>query len=562
MARIKQHVVGVLLVWYSLNTLLISASPGRGASAGPGRTPSSWNRCGACALWLAASSAFAADDALRWFEHSRPTPLAQQAVEMLADAASHGLDPRDYDAGALWQGVTLAAHGAAPAPETIARLEPALSAALQRYLEHLHRGRVDPRRVHPGFAVASQDPFDAAAALRAAFASGRLLGAVQQAVPRVPLYETLRFALARYRALADSALGWHQPLPPLPGAVRGGGKLEPGQPYPGLELLAQRLAALGDLAPSALGVASTATYEGPLVDAVIAFQQRHGLAADGVIGKATLAQLEVTPSARVRQIELALERLRWTPLLHAPRMIVINIPEFVLRAYVVEAGRISVQREMKVIVGQAMRTQTPQLIEAMRYIEFSPYWNIPPSIVRGEVAPRLRREPLWFDKEGFEFIGRDGRVSSTEFSVRALDAVLAGELRLRQRPGARNPLGDIKFVFPNREHIYLHHTPSTRLFERERRDFSHGCIRVEQPVALATFVLHDMPDWTEQRIERAMHGGASSTLRLASPVPVLIAYGTALVKQGRVHFFADLYGHDRTLDTWLRNARAAHRTIH
>ena len=529
--------------------------------AGPGRTPSSWIRCCACALWLVAGSALGADD-LRWFENSRPTALAQQAVELLADAASHGLDPRDYDAGALWQGVTLAAHGAALSPETVARLEPALSAAMVRYLAHLHGGRIDPRRIHADFALAPPDAFDAAATLRAAFASGRLLDAVQGAAPRVPLYESLRGALARYRALADSALGWHQPLPPLPGAVRGsGGKLEPGQPYAGLALLAQRLAALGDLAPPAPGAAAAANYEGPLVDAVIAFQQRHGLAADGVIGKATFAQLEVAPSARVRQIELALERLRWTPLLHAPRMIVINIPEFVLRAYVVEAGRISVQREMKVIVGQAMRTETPQLIEAMRFIEFSPYWNIPPSIVRGEVAPRLRREPGWFDKEGFEFIGRDGRIHSTEFSAQALDAVLAGELRLRQRPGARNPLGDIKFVFPNREHIYLHHTPSTRLFERERRDFSHGCIRVEQPVALATFVLHDMPEWTEQRIERAMHDGTSSTLRLATPVPVLIAYATALVKQGRVHFFADLYGHDRTLDTWLRNAPAAHRTM-
>jgi L,D-transpeptidase YcbB len=525
--------------------------------------PSRWLRCRACAWWLAALSAFNAlgADAPRWFENSRPTALAQQAVELLAHAASHGLDPRDYDAGALWQAVTFAAQGAAPPPETAARLEQALSAAMARYLAHLHGGRVDPRRVYPEFALAPSAAFDAAATLREALASGRLREAVQNSAPRVPLYEMLRTALARYRVLSDSTLGWHQALPPLPGAVRGGaGKLEPGQPYAGLALLAQRLAALGDLVPPP-GNAATALYEGPLVDAVTAFQQRHGLAADGVIGKATLAQLEVAPSARVRQIELALERLRWTPLLQAPRMIVINIPEFVLRAYVVEAGRIHVQREMKVIVGQAMRTQTPQLIETMRYIEFSPYWNIPPSIVRGEVAPRLRREPGWFDREGFEFIGRDGRIHSTGFSAQALDAVLAGELRLRQRPGARNPLGDIKFVFPNREHIYLHHTPATRLFERERRDFSHGCIRVEQPVALAAFVLHDMPDWTEPRIERAMQSGTPSTLRLATPVPVLIAYATALVKQGRVHFFADLYGHDRTLDTWLRKAQAPHRTM-
>lgn len=304
----------------------------------------------------------------------------------------------------------------------------------------------------------------------------------------------------------------------------------------------------------ALQTAPAPLYEGPLVDAVVAFQQRHGLAADGLIGKATLAQLQVAPAARVRQIELALERLRWTPLLRSPRMIVINIPEFVLRAYEVSDGRIGVRHEMKVIVGQAMDTRTPLLMEAMRSIEFSPYWNVPASIARAEIVPRLRRDPAFLEQQGFEFVAPDGRVS-TELSQQSLGAVLAGELRLRQRPGPQNALGDIKFVFPNRNQIYLHHTPQTRLFERERRDFSHGCIRVEQPVALATFVLQGLPDWTEERIQRAMREGKSVTLGLAQPVPVLIAYTTALVKSGRIYFFADLYGHDRVLDTWLRKGR-------
>jgi murein L,D-transpeptidase YcbB/YkuD len=256
-----------------------------------------------------------------------------------------------------------------------------------------------------------------------------------------------------------------------------------------------------------------------------------------------------------RQLELALERLRWTPLLQAPRMIGVNIPEFVLRAYEVREGRVVLRREMKVIVGKALDTRTPLLDEDMRAIEFSPYWNVPPSIARGELVPRLRRDAGYWAREGFEFVAADGSVLPGLTPAR-LDAVLAGSLRIRQRPGPRNALGDIKFVFPNSENIYLHHTPAVGLFARQRRDFSHGCIRVEDPLALASFVLEGQPGWDEPRIRAAMERGESSTLRLQRPLPVLIVYGTALVKEGQVYFFDDLYGHDHVLDAALRTRSA------
>jgi murein L,D-transpeptidase YcbB/YkuD len=290
---------------------------------------------------------------------------------------------------------------------------------------------------------------------------------------------------------------------------------------------------------------------------VQSFQGRHGLAPDGVIGRATLAQLQVPPAARARQIELMLERLRWTPLFQGPRMVVINIPEFVLRAYEVVDGRIRVRQEMKVVVGKAMDTRTPLFDEDLRAIEFSPYWNVPASIARKELVPRLRRDPGHFGREGYEFVTSDGQVESF-LSPQRLDDVLAGRARLRQRPGERNALGQIKFVFPNRANIYLHHTPATALFGRDRRDFSHGCIRVEQPLALATFVLQGMPEWTESRIRETMAAGRSSTLRVAQPLPVLIAYGTTLIKDGRIHFLDDVYGHDRVLDAALRRAGSGH----
>jgi murein L,D-transpeptidase YcbB/YkuD len=485
-----------------------------------------------------------------WFVDGRPTPLAREAVELLAAADTHGLEPRDYDAATLADALQQAARRPLD-PAAVERLESLLTAAFERYLTDLHAGRIAPQELPHGYAAPMRKPFDAARVLRDAVTKGELVEATRAAAPRLSQYDQLRAALPRYRALAAHP-AWAAPLPPVPPAAdRGPPKLEPGGRWPGLPRLRDRLIALGDLDP---GASAAVTYDSALVDAVKAFQRRHGLTDDGIIGKATLARLQVPPSARARQIELSLERLRWTPLLQGPRMVVVNVPEFVLRAYEVQGDRIVVRETMKIIVGKAMDTRTPLFEEAMRAIEFSPYWNVPPSIARGEVVPRLRRDPAYWQREGFEFVTGGGAVVET-LSPALLDATLAGSARIRQRPGPRNALGDIKFVFPNRDNIYLHHTPSVGLFERDRRDFSHGCIRVERPVALAMFVLAGMPDWTEERVRAAMEAGESRTLRLAEPVPVLIAYGTAIVRDGRVHFFDDLYGHDRALDAALRRPR-------
>ncbi|WP_420993731.1 L,D-transpeptidase family protein [Cupriavidus sp. 30B13] len=508
-------------------------------------------RAGAAALlaaWALAwhAGALAAGDGL-WFAQGRPLAEAQQAAGILAGAAADGLDPGDYDAGPLRRALAEAQDGPPLAPDAADRLDQALTAAMERYLADLHGGRIDPRTIHENFSAAADQRFDPAGYLRAAVAAHRLPEAARQAPPSFPLYGALRDALARYRALAADP-AWQAPLPPLPAA-----RLAPGQPYAGLPALAQRLAALGDL-PA--GTATPGRYEGALVSGVKAFQLRHGLEPDGVVGAGTFAQLNVSPASRARQIELTLERLRWTPLLDGPRMIVVNVPEFVLRAYDVEDGGVQVRAEMKVIVGKALDTRTPLFKEDLRFIEFSPYWNIPPSIARAETLPRLRRDPGYFARQGLEFVGADGKVS-TVLSAASLDAVQRGQMRIRQRPGPLNALGDIKFIFPNNDNIYLHHTPAPQLFTRDRRDLSHGCIRVEDPVALAGFVLRDMPGWTDARIRQAMEKGQSSTLRLQAPLPVVLAYGTAIVKaDGRVYFFNDIYGLDKLLDRALRQRPA------
>ncbi|MBP6251166.1 MAG: L,D-transpeptidase family protein [Rubrivivax sp.] len=479
------------------------------------------------AFLLLVSTPWAA--AATWFDGTHPTAQAREAVALLTDAPSHGLDPQDYGAA----GLSRALDDGTP-PE---RLAPLLDAALQRFLHDLHFGRIDPRSIHHGFRPVRRAPFDAAAELQRALAAGRIADAVQAALPPLPTYGQLREALLRYRALARHP-AWATPLAPLPRT----GKVDAGAPWAGDAMLHDRLTALGD------------TNGATSADAALrAFQRRHGLDDDGVLGRATWAALQVTPAQRVRQIELTLERMRWTPLLQGPRMIVINVPEYMLRAYAVEDGRIRVQETMKVVVGRAAATRTPLIDEDLRAIEFSPYWNVPPSITRRELVPRLRRDPAHWAREGYEFVGPGGQVETALSSAR-LDQVLGGGWRIRQRPGPRNALGDIKFVFPNAENIFLHHTPSVQLFDRARRDFSHGCIRIEQPEALAAWVLQGQPGWDLGRIRAAMTAGTSSTLKLDTPIPVLIAYGTTLVKKGRIHFYDDVYGLDRQLDAALRQA--------
>jgi murein L,D-transpeptidase YcbB/YkuD len=472
-------------------------------------------------------------------------------VELLAEADADGLEAQDYNTDWLRMAIENAISGQALAEDQVARIDLALTAAMRRFLTDLHFGRVDPHQLGANYSQAA-GAFDVDFLLTSAITDDRLAEAARSVAPALPQYVALREALARYRELAGHP-AWQQDLPALPK-----GKLRPGEKYAGIADLWQRLELLGDLRAD---IVPPARYEGAIVEGVQAFQERHGMVPDGVLGKDTFGLLHVPPASRARQLELALERLRWTPLLSAPRTIVVNLPEFMLSGYHVRDGRIEIKTAMKVIVGTARKSPTPLFDAEMRFIEFSPYWNVPPSIARSETLPRLRSDPGYFDRQGFEFVDSEGRVISG-FSGANLDAVQRGQMRIRQKPGAGNALGDIKFVFPNKDNIYLHHTPTPQLFKRDRRDFSHGCIRVEAPVALAKFVLADAPEWSEARIVQAMRKGKSTTIRLQEELPVVIAYHTAVVRDGRVYFFPDIYRQDPLLDAVLRQNRLAFRPSH
>jgi murein L,D-transpeptidase YcbB/YkuD len=295
-------------------------------------------------------------------------------------------------------------------------------------------------------------------------------------------------------------------------------------------------------------------YTGALVDGIKRFQSRHGLDVDGVIGRATWRELSIPTAQRARQIELALERLRWLPHQIEGPLIVLNVPMFELRGWD-HGWRGAPAFTMKAIVGRP-ETPTPVLNETMESVIFRPYWNVPFSILQHEYLPALRKDPGMLGREDMEIVrgeGDDARpVIPTDDN---LDLLARGALRLRQRPGAKNALSFIKFVLPNEENVYLHGTPAQRLFARSRRAFSHGCVRVEDQVGLAEWVFAGSGEWSRERILEEMANPAiiSRRVRLPRPIQVIAVYITAVATpEGSVRFGPDLYEQDAALDRALR----------
>ena len=255
--------------------------------------------------------------------------------------------------------------------------------------------------------------------------------------------------------------------------------------------------------------------------------------------RAALAREQEQPSGQLDRIRMNLERWRWAPRDLGTRYVLINVPAYVLQ--VMEGDRPALA--MRVVVGQP-DWPTPIFSDEMTYIVFSPYWNIPENILREETLPRVARDPDFLRRNNIEVVGTSGVIDPVAIDWTNDSATSA--VRLRQRPGPDNALGLVKFIFPNNFSIYLHDTPSERLFARDRRALSHGCIRVEEPVALARYVLGDRPEWTDARIQNAMHAGREQHVKLTQAIPVHIGYWTAWVgPDGQVVFTDDPYGIDR-----------------
>ncbi len=475
-----------------------------------------------------------------WVRDGRATPQALAVMAALESSQQKGLNPEDYDAS-RWP-LRLHALQAAPGDaNTVAHFDAVLTVGAMRYISDLHVGRVNPKHFKFGIDV-EQKRYDLPQ-----FLARRLLGAsdvaqvLNEVEPPYYAYQRTEAALQTYLALA--AQDHSVPLPEVQKTVA------PGDAYAGLDGLAQRLHLLGDLPQGA--VVNPGVYDGALVDAVKRFQTRHGLAADGRLGKETLRQLNMPLSFRVQQLDDALERWRWLPADFSPLPIGVNIPEFVLRVF---SSDHRIAMRMNVVVGKAVRHETPVFGKDMKYIVFRPYWNVPLSITRAEIIPALLKDGSYLARKNFEVTDQNGRiVTSGAVSAEVLAQLRSGKLLVRQRPGPANSLGLVKFMFPNEHNVYLHSTPAPQLFSQSRRDFSHGCIRVEKPVELAAWLLQDQPQWTLDAVRAAMQSGPDNQqVNLTMPVPVVIIYLTAVVEEdGEVYFFDDIYGHDRSLDAVL-----------
>ena len=475
---------------------------------------------------------------LAWVRDGATTAQAQAIVKVLQDAAVKGLEPEDYD-GSRW-GARLAGMRA---EDDLVRFDLALTVSVMRYASDLHAGKVDPKLFCFGFDVDRKRSELADLLSRRLINAADVPAAIGQLEPPFDGYRRAEKALLTYLVLAREDDG--ELLPATSKKA-----VEPGDSYPGVARLERLLRRLGDLPRDAKVPPNSQIYEGVLVEALKRFQERHGIDPDGRIGKATLKQLNVPLSRRVRQLQLALERWRWIPESFAQPPIVVNIPEFRLRAY---NQRYQTELEMKVVVGGAWRHQTPVFLNNMQYVIFRPYWNVPVSIQKDELLPKLTKDPAYLAKNDYEVVDSHNKVVPGEaVTPEVLAQLRSRKLSIRQVPGAKNALGFVKFIFPNEYDVYLHGTPARGLFSRARRDFSHGCIRVEKPEQLALWVLKDKPQWNLARIRKAETGAAPLQVDLTQPIPVLIVYSTAVVREnGEVCFFDDIYGHDTSLDALL-----------
>ena len=469
-----------------------------------------------------------------WLDAGEPTRAAGEALALLREADAKGLDARDYDAALLAGEAQQLDAERERTPEQQARFDVALSLALMRQVSDLHIGRINPQNLHFGYDIEPKK-LDLPVLIAAAVRDGRVPALLRDAEPEFEQHHMLEAQLALYRAIAqDPGLAPVAITPPI----------RPGDDFDAAPQLARWLAALGDLHPDA---SVTLRYEEPLVGAVKRFQTRHGLESDGMIGAATARALAVPAATRVRQIELALERIRWIPALERGRVVFVHIASFELLAFDDVAPDVAPALRMPVVVGREP-TQTPIFTGAMTSVVFAPYWNVPRSIVRNEILPKQRRNPGYLAAEQMEIVSGDRVLGSGSAAIAEL---ASGRAQLRQRPGSKNALGRVKFLFPNPYSVYLHDTPSRSLFQRSRRAFSHGCIRVADPAALARWVLRD-EDWDDARVEQALGLTQQKVVPLSKPIPVVIYYTTAVAhRDGTISFYEDIYGHDAELERAL-----------
>jgi L,D-transpeptidase YcbB len=482
---------------------------------------------------------------IAWTRDGKPTPAAVGFMQAFSDAAQKGLNPEDYDAS-RWP--TRVRALAPSAEDAVAQFDVAMTVCVMRYISDLRIGRVNPSRFNFDINVA-QKKYDLAE-----FVSDhavdvtdvpKLIATVE---PDSEPYRQTEEALVRYVDLAKTQeQEGNTPLSPVTAP------LSPGAAYADAPALLKRLELEGDIdADDVLDAPQPKVFNKLLSDGVKSYQHRHGITEDGKLTSQTVASLNVPLAQRVVQLQDSLERWRWLPDQYINPRLMVNLPEFVLRGYTADH---QLDFTMKVVVGKVVgEHQTPVFAHMMRYLIFRPYWNVPVDIARKELVPHMHSNPRYLEGHNFEVVNSKGQVL-TSYTAKQVEQ---GGVMVREKPGPKNSLGLVKFMFPNQYDIYLHSTPATELFNRTRRDFSHGCVRVQKPEDLAAWLLDGQQggnhqDWDLDTVHEAMTDGPDNhQVNLKTPVPIVIFYMTAEVEpDGHVHFFDDIYGYDDELNKVL-----------
>lgn len=478
---------------------------------------------------------------LLWLGQENSGKNVAEALNVLSNAFSQGLNPNNYDLEVLRLNSREALKLKPTAVKKLARFDTALSLSILRYLHDLQYGRVNPQGINFKLKLREKKLTDFPLLISSALRQGTLGQLPDIVEPKLFQYQKLKQSLAQYRKLDVES---------KPFLLMLSKSLRPGEHHPQMDELKQKLLSFGDFTETETlsDTQNPAVYSKAIAEGVKKFQRRHGLTPDGVIGKGTASALNTPLNQRITQIELAMERLRWLPEIQGGAYIIVNIPAFQLWAFDDISKPYPEILNMKVVVGNALKTQTPVLMAEMRFIDFMPYWNVPYSIVKKEILPKLWTNPNYLQKENMEVVtgfGKGG--TAVALSDNAMMLLKQNVLKIRQRPGKKNALGRVKFMFPNKEDVYLHDTPANSLFGRSRRDFSHGCVRVENPEGLAEFVLKELPEWDKQKIAQAMKTAKTQRVQLKRSIPVLFFYTTSFIDENGLAFYPDIYRHDEVL---------------
>ena len=473
----------------------------------------------------------------------RPAWTAAQAevlLKVLREAGQEGLNPNDYDleASTALIATSMNAAGGADAAERQADLDIFLTSAFLNYGRHLSHGRLDPEKWFFQW-VPHHRTADVLHALQEGLEKNDIETNLKALAPRHPSYVQMRQELQNFRRIAANG-GW-----PL---LTGAGAQKRGDRGHSVVLLKRRMIMMGDLRPALLG--HETHFDAALDEAVRRFQWRHGLVITGVVDRETRAALNVPVEQRIRQIEINMERWRWLPDDFGSRYVMTIIPDLWL--YVVDDQKTIMS--MKTVIGTP-KQPSPVFSDEMSYLELNPTWGLPNSIVAKEIIPKVRKDPEYLTKKHIRLY-QNWSDKAKEVDPKKIDWAKINPERFPYRmvqDSGVNPLGRIKFMFPNDFDVYLHDTTQKGLFSRQRRLFSHGCIRIEKPYALGEWVLRDNPSWNRERLVAEIKKGKRVQVNLQRPVPVHVMYLTAWVDgNGILQFRQDYYGYDSDYEEALK----------